>query len=174
MADAPQKVEDREDHPCRGQRFPGQGVTAPYVGQNVSNLGWFIVQARTHCGFQYRTRPTRWLMHRRKLRTVKITLTEASVFLAKTLQPLHLAGAARPSARYALRAGAPNVGQNVSNLGWFTVQARTHCGFQYRARPTRWVVVRGESGIPRFNHGYANDLLIEIISSGFNTGATCP
>ena len=51
-------------------------------------------------------RPTRWLVHRRKLRTVKITPAEASVFLTKTLQPLQLSGAMRLPAHCVHRAGA--------------------------------------------------------------------
>ena len=81
MDGAPQKVEDREDHPSRSQRFPGQDVTAPYVGQNVSSLGWFTAQVRSHCSFQYRSQADAMADALRKVESSKAYLAEASDLL---------------------------------------------------------------------------------------------
>ena len=100
-------------------------------------------------------RPTRWVVHRRKLRTVKITPSEASVFLAKTLQPL------TPAKMSPALGGSPHKPEVIS------ASNTNH-------RPTRWVVVRGELKTPKLTHGYANDLLVEINCSGLNAGAASP
>ena len=152
MDGAPQKVEDREDHPCRSQRFSGQRVTAPYVGQNVSSLGWITAQVRSHCSFQYQSQVDVMVDALRKVEGSKAYPALASVFLAKTLQPLQLSGAMRLPAHCVRRAGASMSAKMSPALGGSPHKFEAIAASNTDHRPTRWVVVRGELNNPKLTH----------------------